>query len=278
MRSLRLPSRCRRNSCRCPGRGFRAPTLRLLCQPSITPRMSSASTIKCSSPSIFTSVPEYLDKTTTSPALTFTSSESPTVTTSAVCGFSLAVSGRTIPLAVCSSLSTILTSALAPSGFNLIYLHLLCGFDRSAQGNAWATIYQQDGKFAFSRDHDDTLEAHYSCLERPHACMGGWEFISYEDEYGEEREASAAHGLQFLEHDFGIRTGSCPLTCRTSYATIGARLSGGRRVPSAVYLPYLPPAFSPSVLLSLSPSWISLLPVLAVAFPFRVLSSPAVRL
>src|SRR5215208_6632544 len=25
MRSLRLPSRCRRSSCRCPGRGFRAP-------------------------------------------------------------------------------------------------------------------------------------------------------------------------------------------------------------------------------------------------------------
>jgi hypothetical protein len=32
------------------------------------------------------------------------------------------VSGRTIPLAVCSSPSTILTSALAPSGFNFIYL------------------------------------------------------------------------------------------------------------------------------------------------------------
>src|SRR5215213_3528048 len=58
----------------------------------------------------------------------------PTATTSAVCGFSLAVSGRTIPLAVCSSPSTILTSALAPSGFNFIYLHLLlCGFDGPTQ-------------------------------------------------------------------------------------------------------------------------------------------------
>src|SRR5215208_7917187 len=44
---------------------------------------------------------------------------------------------------------------------------------------------------------------------------------------------------------------------------------------SAVYLLYLPPAFSPSVLLSLSPSWLSLLPVLDVASPFRALSSPA---
>src|SRR5215211_692805 len=63
---------------------------------------------------------------------------------------------------------------------------------------------------------------------------------------------------------------------RTFYATIGARLSGGSRVPSAVYLPYLPPAFSPSALLSLSPSWLSLLPVPAVACLFRALSSPAV--
>ena len=26
--------------------------------------------------------------------------------------------------------------------------------------------------------------------ERPHACLEGWVFISYEDEYGEERQAS----------------------------------------------------------------------------------------
>jgi hypothetical protein len=24
---------------------------------------------------------------------------------------------------------------------------------------------------------DDTLEAHYVCLERPHACMDGWVFL-----------------------------------------------------------------------------------------------------
>ena len=43
-----------------------------------------------------------------------------------------------------------------------------------------------------TEDHHDTVEAHYSGLERlrPHACTGGWVFITYEDEYGEEREAS----------------------------------------------------------------------------------------
>jgi hypothetical protein len=28
-----------------------------------------------------------------------------------------------------------------------------------------------------TEDQDDTLEAHYSCLERPHACMDGWVFV-----------------------------------------------------------------------------------------------------
>jgi hypothetical protein len=42
--------------------------------------------------------------------------------------------------------------------------------------------------------HDETVEAHYSCLERPHphACIDGWVFVGYVDEYGEEREASHA--------------------------------------------------------------------------------------
>jgi hypothetical protein len=43
-----------------------------------------------------------------------------------------------------------------------------------------------------TEDHDDTVEAHYSGLERPHACMGGWVFVGYIDEYGEEREVSYA--------------------------------------------------------------------------------------
>ena len=42
-------------------------------------------------------------------------------------------------------------------------------------------------------DHqDDTLEAHYACLERlrPCACVDGWVFVGYIDEHGDEREAS----------------------------------------------------------------------------------------
>jgi hypothetical protein len=41
-----------------------------------------------------------------------------------------------------------------------------------------------------TEEHDDTVEAHYACLERPCACYGGWVFVGYIDEYGEEREAS----------------------------------------------------------------------------------------
>jgi hypothetical protein len=43
-------------------------------------------------------------------------------------------------------------------------------------------------------DHQDEIEAHYSSLERlrPHACIDGWVFVGYIDEYGEEREASYA--------------------------------------------------------------------------------------
>ena len=41
-----------------------------------------------------------------------------------------------------------------------------------------------------TEDHDDTVEAHYACLERPCACLEGWVFITFEDEHGEVREAS----------------------------------------------------------------------------------------
>ena len=44
-----------------------------------------------------------------------------------------------------------------------------------------------------AHNHDDTVETHYASLERepsPHACLEGWVFIAYEDEHGEEREAS----------------------------------------------------------------------------------------
>jgi hypothetical protein len=45
-----------------------------------------------------------------------------------------------------------------------------------------------------TEDHDDTIEAHSSSLERlrPHACISGWVFVGYIDEHGEEREVSYA--------------------------------------------------------------------------------------
>ena len=45
-----------------------------------------------------------------------------------------------------------------------------------------------------TEDHDDTVEAHYSGLERlrPHACIEGRVFVGYVDDFGEEREASYA--------------------------------------------------------------------------------------
>ena len=43
-----------------------------------------------------------------------------------------------------------------------------------------------------TENHDETVEAHYSGLERPHACIDGWVFVGYVDEHGEEREASFA--------------------------------------------------------------------------------------
>jgi hypothetical protein len=43
-----------------------------------------------------------------------------------------------------------------------------------------------------TEEQDDTVEAHYACLERPCACIDGWVFVGYIDEHGEEREASYA--------------------------------------------------------------------------------------
>ena len=41
-------------------------------------------------------------------------------------------------------------------------------------------------------EQDDTVEAHCASLERPCACVDGWVFVGYIDEYGEEREAAYA--------------------------------------------------------------------------------------
>ena len=50
-------------------------------------------------------------------------------------------------------------------------------------------------EFSASQAHPETedydaVEDHYSCLERSCACLEGWGFVGYMDEYGEEREAS----------------------------------------------------------------------------------------
>jgi hypothetical protein len=43
-----------------------------------------------------------------------------------------------------------------------------------------------------TEDQDDTVEAHYACLERRCCCLEGWVFVGYVDENSEEREASYA--------------------------------------------------------------------------------------
>ena len=47
-----------------------------------------------------------------------------------------------------------------------------------------------------TEDHDDTLEAHYACLERPHACNDGWVTIGQlvvDPNTGEETEEFALY-------------------------------------------------------------------------------------
>jgi hypothetical protein len=47
-----------------------------------------------------------------------------------------------------------------------------------------------------TEDHDDTVEAHYASLERPHACTDGWVTlgqIALDPETGEESEEFALY-------------------------------------------------------------------------------------
>jgi uncharacterized protein YciI len=41
-----------------------------------------------------------------------------------------------------------------------------------------------------TEDHDDTVEAHYACLERPHACLEGFVYVGHmvAGDDGEETE------------------------------------------------------------------------------------------
>ena len=45
-----------------------------------------------------------------------------------------------------------------------------------------------------AEEHDDTVEAHYACLDRPHACIDGWVSMEVEvvdPETGEENVEEA---------------------------------------------------------------------------------------
>jgi hypothetical protein len=48
---------------------------------------------------------------------------------------------------------------------------------RTTKGHFMATQKSSAPHAHPSEDHDDTVEAHYACLERPHACMDGWVFL-----------------------------------------------------------------------------------------------------
>jgi hypothetical protein len=63
---------------------------------------------------------------------------------------------------------------------------------RTTKGHFMATQKSSAPSAHPPEDHDDTVEAHYACLERLCACLDGWVFVGYIDESGEEREASYA--------------------------------------------------------------------------------------
>src|SRR5215210_4588883 len=116
----------------------------------MTPRMSSASTTRWSSPSTLISVPEYLRYTTTSPTLTLTSSWAPAAMTSAFWCSPLAVSGSTIPEGVASSGSTGLSSTRAPSGLNLTLQPPLYSLLDAHKVKPSLVIRQWEARFTFS--------------------------------------------------------------------------------------------------------------------------------
>ena len=44
-------------------------------------------------------------------------------------------------------------------------------------------------------DHQDDIEAHHACLERPHACMDGWVFL------GRVVESEHDHDGEVVEYE-----------------------------------------------------------------------------
>jgi hypothetical protein len=59
-----------------------------------------------------------------------------------------------------------------------------------AQGDTYTVPSCRGGDTYTVHYGGDTVEAHYSCLQRPCACLSGLVFITIEDENGEERDAS----------------------------------------------------------------------------------------
>jgi hypothetical protein len=68
-----------------------------------------------------------------------------------------------------------------------------------------------------TEEHDDTVEAHYASLERPHACIGGWVFVGYIDDNGEREKrptgAAVARKTSRYPAGRGIHRGVPALTC-----------------------------------------------------------------
>src|SRR5436305_4202581 len=97
---------------------------------STTARMSSSDMIRYSSPSTVTSLPAYDVNSTRSPSLTWKGARlplsrslpSPTLSTLPCLGFSLALSGSTMPPAVRSSASSRLTTILSFRGTTFMSL------------------------------------------------------------------------------------------------------------------------------------------------------------
>ena len=50
---------------------------------------------------------------------------------------------------------------------------------RTTKGHFMATEKSSAPAHPPTEDHDDTVEAHYSCLERPHACIDGVVYVGH---------------------------------------------------------------------------------------------------
>jgi hypothetical protein len=67
---------------------------------------------------------------------------------------------------------------------------------RTTKGHFMATTESSAPAHPSTEDHDDTIEAHYASLERPHACNDGWVTIgqiALDPETGEEVEKFALY-------------------------------------------------------------------------------------